>query len=653
MCFQLRSHSVINNLLKKHLCLALCYKKTENTVTFYRRTGTMPLRNQTKVQDLRTAIKAKMATHNDADQMPMSSPYYQAWYDMIVDNQAEQANQLLKESDPDAKRLLLNGKFIYGGESGGMNKKKDTPESNFMLNTALCLAATSGSIDVLEVLITAGADVYNIDIHKFNILHSLVGISVFFPDQEEFMVGVYQKLCQILDDNQLRKLYQMEDYLGFLPLELAAKQGAFRLMMAFFETPGVYLRKTEKRHSFKYKYYDITDYELGSKYRWLRSPLVQLVYMEWGRLHDPYTKTLFQENSLIHLWVKKKQAMNGLLLFMWFLLRMSYFIVYYIFDSDEKWITDIGGVPAGNPNYTHINHSSNITHFKFCDQYSPVRSPYVLGEFIYLMVYWGFSSMVDCLDLIMVVRNYTYYKHCKRTLRGSKDTMDRSLWYQFANSIAVQFIGLSTRSHFTKDPRALVNIARVVATLCAVWSPLFFIQALPKVGHFVSTIQRMMVDLFRFLVVFVVILIPFTQMLLVFVNTNSTQGCITEFSSFPMSFYSVILVMQNMLDFTQFEVDQAYVLYFVHIALVFALPVVLINFLIAVMSSSVSIMDGLDQTLSDLQFVMLSNVLELRFRSALRFYYNWAAKKHFWHENGRLYIRTVEPIAKTNAIPKI
>ena len=154
--------------------------------------------------------------------------------------------------------------------------------------------------------------------------------------------------------------------------------------------------------------------------------------------------------------------------------------------------------------------------------------------------YWFICVIFDLFDLIRYLRNLKYYRNCDRTIKGKKATLNRSVWYNVAGVLSVHIISMSASFHDMPGLVAL-DVARVIAILSLVWAILYFVQLRSNMGYFVASIQSMMHDFMNFMIIFAIILIPFSQMLLVFVNTNSKQGCIEEFSSLGKSTNTVLM----------------------------------------------------------------------------------------------------------------
>ena len=581
--------------------------------------------------------------------MPISNQRFDQWYNLIVSDELEAAEQMLSSAED--KTILLNGEFSFEDSDELLLTNKALGITNFKLTTPLCLAGAAGSAKVLGLLIYSGVDVCTQDVDGCNILHALTGTAVYFPDQEQAMVDVYASLCMKLDHQNLLALHLTEETCGMRPLEFAAKQGTYRLMMAYFDTPGVYLARSEVSHSYRYKYYDVTDYESMDFDRDNRSPLVHLMLMERSKIEDPFTLTLFQPDSLIHEWVCKVAKVSRWPIFLWFIIRMSFFTMFFLYDSDEFWLRQAGRISEDDAVSLRSENITNSSAVEYCSKFNPLKTTSALTAMsIYLGTYWLGALLLDLFDISYCFRYKKYFFSFTKTLRGKKKTVDRSLWYRMMNILSVNFVIWSTSTHFMlgNSNDSMSDAIRVMATVCAIWSPLYFVQLIPGIGYFVITIQRMMEDMYNFLIVFAVIILPFSQMLLVFVNTNSLQGCVDEFSSFSRAMYSVILVMQNMLDLSQFNMKKQSILLVVHVTLIFLLPIVLVNFLIATMSSSVSAMVGIQPILSDIQFLQVAMTIQGRLHFMCKPFNKWMIKRYYVTEGDRVYVVCREPISRNN-----
>jgi hypothetical protein len=131
-------------------------------------------------------------------------------------------------------------------------------------------------------------------------------------------------------------------------------------------------------------------------------------------------------------------------------------------------------------------------------------------------------------------------------------------------------------------------VLRLIVAIQGVWSLLYFVQVVPGLGVFIIIIMHMLGDLASFLFVFLVFLFPFSHIFLVFLKSGGVPPCYEAFSNYMSSFYSTFQVMLNTLSLQNYEVEPNGMLMILHFTFYFVVAVLLINFLIALFSDTVS-----------------------------------------------------------------
>ena len=119
----------------------------------------------------------------------------------------------------------------------------------------------------------------------------------------------------------------------------------------------------------------------------------------------------------------------------------------------------------------------------------------------------------------------------------------------------------------------------------------------------------------------------------------------TGFDKFLDGFYSTFTVMLNMIDFSKY-IEANFMIDLLHIAYVLFVAVLLLNFLIALMSSSVMIVNEDRDVLMKLQKLHISLMLEHYVKPCPRFMYDRLQKRHLVLANGRVYIPCLEILKK-------
>ena len=126
----------------------------------------------------------------------------------------------------------------------------------------------------------------------------------------------------------------------------------------------------------------------------------------------------------------------------------------------------------------------------------------------------------------------------------------------------------------------------IVMAYVSTWSMLYFAQLFPYIGYFVNTIQRMLTIMFQFILVYLMIFLPFPHAFQILLRSNSCDT-VPGFQSFAQAAYSVFRIMLNMEDLTWYDTKSSSAAFTLHIIFVFMVVILLINFLVALMSNSV------------------------------------------------------------------
>ena len=143
------------------------------------------------------------------------------------------------------------------------------------------------------------------------------------------------------------------------------------------------------------------------------------------------------------------------------------------------------------------------------------------------------------------------------------------------------------------------DIGHVFFVLVAFFSPLkiclfrqiiiiilFVIQQIGAIWFCTITIKQLLNDILYFLVLRVLCVVPFLFHFMILINRHLEQDCIIEFRDYAASFYSMSMVMLNMINLRQYDLHDAQVIYMAHKIFIFMVGILLVNFHIAVMSDS-------------------------------------------------------------------
>ena len=471
---------------------------------------------------------------------------------------------------------------------------------------------------VLKVLLHAGASLTQTDCNKNNIIHNLVILLVYNPELESHVLKQYKFLVNYASHEQVRVILHHENKFGLRPLEFAAQHGLNGLLVTIMDTPGVYLYKEERKGLTLHKWYDITEYEsCDGSCRSEKSPLWLMNFSDKNSISDEAFEVIFKK-AFIQQWQNHKFITALPVIFIWFLLRAAFVSAYFVYDMDTSWYKD------------------NITSCRM--EGAVILSPTSkLALTIYLLVQAGITIMFDVIETIkMFTKSEWPVWH---SIKGKKNILVQVHFYRYTNFTFSVLIAIVSPLLFFKAPDYnpdFLEIIRVFCPVVAMWSVLYFVQLLPCVGYFIITIVDMLKHLLNFSIVYTLLVFPFILSFLKYINANTLEGCIPEFSSFFRGSYSVFTIMLNMINLTSYKIrDNGYLLAS-HVLFTFAISIMLINFFIAVMSGSVNELFAYKKEALVIQRCTVAYIIEKRWKWLLKPYYRYMNKKNLHRDGDRI-----------------
>ncbi len=96
--------------------------------------------------------------------------------------------------------------------------------------------------------------------------------------------------------------------------------------------------------------------------------------------------------------------------------------------------------------------------------------------------------------------------------------------------------------------------------------------------------------------------------------------------------------MLNMINLREIDITETSSLYLIHVIYVFIVSVLLLNFLIAIFSDSVNIVNENHDVIHDVQRLSIVHTVEQRALWLFRRLYFRFHRKHFLHKDGRVYL---------------
>ena len=477
-------------------------------------------------------------------------------------------------------------------------------ELYFLFLDHRCIAAVYNSKTVMQLLFEAGANPTQITSSQNHMLHIMIArASVGTEDEEKEVIHTIQYIKDIVTNETYGDLLHAENSEGLRPLELAAHLGTFQIFKFLFETPDVYM--TEVNHDvYSVQYFDITEYIIGKRVG--KSPVKAMLYLEERKLALKSTQMICQEDS-IRCWFSAMLYGNIPVLVLWFFAR--FFLIGSIILMDM------------------YNVCLRYAMTEVCFQYTSFE--------MYTSYHYTLSLAVVVIVLISVaddIINAVCYMCCRprwlyRTVFGKKVTCVRYKFYVLIHSVCVFAYALSS----------VIEIGGLffLVAFGFVWSFLFFMQLLPMFGNYVVATQRMIGVFVEFSLLFGVFYLSycFTLYKLLFPFYGA------DFADIRLAAYNTFLVMQNMFAFkAQPEIASDFRLHLLHITFVLMVPILLLNFLIALLISTYTYVNENRDVLMTIQKLSVAMAAEGRFTVCLAPLRNCLRRKYLVYEGGRVYI---------------
>ena len=476
------------------------------------------------------------------------------------------------------------------------------------------------------MLIHYGVNTQTKDDTNHNVLHSLVTMATYYPVLETKICTIFQWLLSEVGKEHILELLEGENEDGLRPLEYAAQQGTLQLVMSIFETKGIYVAREDIRGVSIYRWHDITEYESGSRKD--KSPLRYIAHLQKEKLKDRCIAGIVL-GPLFMAWINAKIKQNWLPAILWLLIRLSFMVTYFMFDVDVS--------------YMEMMYPGNISLYT-CPDLVVILSKEVRYTVTVILVAVAVALLVfDIFDCIRF-KCQGYDKTVKH-LFGYKNLIVNTTYYRLCQFfmytsvlICVPFLMTRSGTNVSSGIILLIDITKVITPIMCVWSVLYFVQLLPVVGSSIISIQGMIRDMGQFIMLYLVMILPFIHVFETFVHQNSKQGCVDEFSSVFQTTYTVFQIMLNMVNLTSYNIDNIGILYALHIVFIFLVAIMLINFLVAVMATSASNIAEHQKLILTLNRLALVTTVEARISWFTGWYYRWLQRKVYNCTDGKIYL---------------
>lgn len=569
-----------------------------------------------------------------SDILPYSA--YEPYYEALVKNDVEKVEEFLAEASEAERYAMLNGTFDFDGEKHASNVALSR------LAKPLFAAATMGSVEVIAALLEEGVQILQENKHKENIFHAIVLANANDIMTKENAVCVYERLVVMLENSVVEKLLLHENIKGLRPLELAANCGCVLLYEKIHLTPGTYVTKTLKRGILLEQWIDITEYETyASGARRHRSPIYIFGHLD-KRVGFSQRLGDILNCDLLMTWTDKKMKSDQLFFVYWVLVTIYFGICYFVFVTK-------GAVKANNTGDVDSNNESGSpSNNSQCEhQYLYFTSNCNMATLLTIaVVSYAFSNLVILVVFLAERKIYNKMMYSK-DLSGHRKHLIVDIHF------CPFFVGLTSVLQLVHVALEIIGIANIDWILClcmstacmtSIWTILFYMQISSIIGHFTIAMQRMMWVMLQFFILFVCVYLPFVHAFYRVLQDKRGHAH-PEFSLGPIEhYYNTFIVSLNMIDMHQFKADRDtldyYVILYLHTAYVFLISILFMNFLIALLSTSVSeIMRRKDVYMLVQKLVIISLMEDAM--GVVRFFHcvwRFFQKRNFVVEDDRYYL---------------
>ena len=463
----------------------------------------------------------------------MPLPDFQFWHRVIFEDNVDFVRECLSQCDALQRNMLFNGRFQYEhSETLKDSKIICGRKSSCIYELPVVLACSLLSHRVLNYFLSNGCDILRQDVEGNNIIHAIISSAAFHPSKD--FSTLYRSIVEELHLPELRTLLHMENNEGYRPLEYAAKMQTFDLVDCILKTRDVYAIHKSTEGNYEYVWYDVTDYESNDgTERQDKSPLLLLTQMTREGINHRGTRRLLS-SPLLTSWLNFKKGLNAPSFWIWFFFRVIYHFLVFL---SANFFKDTFKMGESNAKFHSLAKQLNYTlnDPKLCSLVDALNENLIVCErpAFKAVACQDHSSniiaiIVSLLSVLMVLYDINIFirrfvnkclnkKYKNFPLGGETiSTMFYLTMHSLLNLsivltavlvMAIRFAPVSMAASFRN-----VSLFMFISTsLSNIWSLLFFFQILPFIGHFVITIQKMLVDMISFLAIFLIFLLGFSQ----------------------------------------------------------------------------------------------------------------------------------------------
>ena len=551
---------------------------------------------------------------------------YCTWLSAIKHDDLDYVTETLTSamtSSAEVRKALLNGHFTKLYDD--MGARAGYFLARYRVDNAVLAAVVNGSRDVLQCLLDHGADPLITDDRGDNIAHTVISIVATHPKLEDSQLNNLKHFLAILPVDKRLKLLKTENKQHLVPLEYALIRGCIKMFRMIFTTDDVYRFKRRDLGYMIHEDYDITEYEVGQRKG--LSPLTLLYFANEETMRNPEFVELLKWTP-IRQWMTCKSKADILPCMFWAITILWYTAIYHLIKNKQPSVE--GGTPehlANGTNHSFVYCSSSVNHLLetvFADECS-----------LKVLIFYGIIHSlliiaVDIVELISISRHATLVNIVIEKVRSRHFLMShlvlRLLMHISAWGVMAYYIML--RVGATLRGNTIFSIIALITDIGLFANATFMLLALRLLGYTPYIIAEMFMDLLYFSFIGIINILSFTIFFYDFVNVNTEDGCIEDFSGFFHTMYRVILIMLNIKDMTQYNTEAHTALLIGHAITAVILGVLYLNFLIASVTMRVFSDALIRNTVLTIYRLPIAMTVDTRLHLLCKFYPSYYRRKY-------------------------
>ena len=551
------------------------------------------------------------------------------WLNAIVNNDGDIAQTILDSTYTPRSSLSLQG-VIYKKQhfQKYIQSQCVLAASTYIPDNAWCLAAVFDSRRVLQVMRDFGVPVTQSNSQGNTCLHCIIAnASLQSEDKEPQYIKTIKYIQSITTDEDFKQLLLTENEDSLRPLELAAHLGTFIIFRNLFETNSLYMTKTQDLGFYSLQHYDITEYVDGS--RLFNSPLFLMLYLEQRKLEHKSTRYMFLSDPM-KSWIAAVTYCNMPFIIMLALLQASviasFFALLVIARSHDKSLAQ-----------TKVMNDVASANLYNSSQTQQTKNTMLLVLLCYDICFATASILWHVASVLLAMSFGKKLKWMIQTVSGRKHLVVYCVPYLVSQSVTL--IGVLIMSlnmiHFQLNPvqnetfsSLDLNYMVLIAVFACAWNLLYYLQLVPGLNVYVIAVQRMLLDLLYFSIIFAMFLLSLSFGFYVLTDTSE---------DFLPLLYDIFRLTLNMIDLSQ----ASGTVQFLHVAFVFTIVYLLQNIIIAMFSLSFQHVYQNKDIIFCVQSLYVSFCFEPAWSMIMPPLYNLFRRKYFVYEDGRIYVTRV------------